>query len=243
MDIIKHHFYECGELMLIFSILLAENKPTLNQLLQIELQQEGYEVTLATDGKQALTLFSQHNWDLLLLDWVLPQLSGLEISRRIRKISDVPIILLSPRNDVAAIIAGLDAGADDYITIPFEISELLARIRTALRRPHYGERTNTVIIYQLADLILDIKRRIVTRAGIPIELTRREFDLLQYLMEHQDQVINRNQLLISVWGYQYVGETNVVDVYIRYLRNKLDRGHKIKLIHTIRGVGYVLRKP
>lgn len=225
------------------SILLVEDEQSVSQFIQLELEHEGYEVLVAADGEQALEYFHQHEWSLILLDWMIPKLNGLEVCRRIRRTSDVPIILLSARDYVGDVIAGLDTGADDYITKPFEIEELLARIRTALRRPTQAASTEEKEVYQLADLILDVKKRVVTRAGDRIELTQREFELLQYLLEHAGEVINREQLLSSVWGYDFVGETNVVDVYIRYLRNKLDRGYQHKLIQTVRGVGYVLREP
>lgn len=225
------------------SILLVEDEQSVSQFIQLELEHEGYEVLVAEDGEQALEYFHQKEWSLILLDWMIPKLNGLEVCRRIRRTSDVPIILLSARDYVGDIIAGLDTGADDYITKPFEIEELLARIRTALRRPTQAASMEEKDVYQLADLILDVKKRAVTRAGDRIELTQREFELLQYLMEHAGEVISREQLLSSVWGYDFMGETNVVDVYIRYLRNKLDRGYPHKLIQTVRGVGYVLREP
>ena len=234
---------KCGEHMSAHSILLVEDEQSVSQFIQLELEHEGYEVLVAVDGEQALEFFQQGEWSLILLDWMLPKLNGLEVCRRIRRVSDVPIILLSARDYVGDIIAGLDTGADDYITKPFEIEELLARIRTALRRPNHAANPEEKEVYQLADLILDVKKRVVTRAGDRIELTQREFELLQYLMEHLGEVIGREQLLSSVWGYDFVGETNVVDVYIRYLRNKLDRGYQHKLIQTVRGVGYVLREP
>ncbi|WP_430107901.1 response regulator transcription factor [Paenibacillus sp. B1-33] len=224
------------------SILLVEDEQSVSQFIQLELEHEGYEVLLAEDGEQALEFFYQNEWSLILLDWMIPKLNGLEVCRRIRRTSDVPIILLSARDYVGDVIAGLDTGADDYITKPFEIEELLARIRTALRRPNQAASTEQKE-YRLSDLTLDVKKRIVSRAGDRIELTQREFELLQYLLEHAGEVISREQLLSSVWGYDFVGETNVVDVYIRYLRNKLDRGYQHKLIQTVRGVGYVLREP
>ncbi|MBG9735580.1 response regulator transcription factor [Paenibacillus alvei] len=225
------------------SILLVEDEQSVSQFIQLELEHEGYEVLLAEDGEQALEFFYQNEWSLILLDWMIPKLNGLEVCRRIRRTSDVPIILLSARDYVGDVIAGLDTGADDYITKPFEIEELLARIRTALRRPTQAASTEQKEVYRLSDLTLDVKKRIVSRAGDRIELTQREFELLQYLLEHAGEVISREQLLSSVWGYDFVGETNVVDVYIRYLRNKLDRGYQHKLIQTVRGVGYVLREP
>lgn len=223
--------------MSIPSILLVEDEQKISQFIQLELQREGYKVKIAQDGEQALDYFYHSDWNLILLDWMLPKLDGLEVCRRIRKTSDVPIIMISAEDYIGNVIAGLDTGADDYITKPFEIEELLARIRAALRRPYQKAHG----VQQIADLMLDVRGRMVTRAGENIELTQREFELLQYLMEHKGKVASREEILSSVWGYDFVGETNVVDVYIRYLRNKLDRGYPLKLIHTVHGVGYVLR--
>lgn len=223
------------------SILLVEDENNVSQFIQLELQHEGYEVTSATDGEQALEFFPLKDWSLILLDWMLPKLDGLEVCRRIRKTSDVPIILLTARDYIGDKIAGLDTGADDYITKPFEIEELLARIRTILRRSQREKNPSATSVFQVEDLVVDVKKRLVTRREERIELTQREFELLLFLMQHQGEVISRDLLLSSVWGYDFAGETNIVDVYIRYLRNKLDRNYKPKLIHTIRGVGYVLR--
>lgn len=222
-------------------ILLVEDEHNVSQFIQLELQHEGYEVTVAVNGEQALEYFQKKDWNLILLDWMLPKLDGLEVCRRIRRTSNVPIILLTARDYLGDKIAGLDTGADDYITKPFEIEELLARVRTNLRRNTHERNHSESDILQVEDLILDVKKRFVTRAEARIDLTQREFDLLNFLMQHQGEVIGRDRLLSVVWGYDFVGETNVVDVYIRYLRNKVDRNYHPKLIHTVRGVGYVLR--
>ncbi|WP_028545411.1 response regulator transcription factor [Paenibacillus taiwanensis] len=222
-------------------ILLVEDEHNVSQFIQLELEHEGYEVTVAQDGEQALEYVSQDSWSLILLDWMIPKLNGLEVCRRIRKTSDVPIILVTARDDIGDLIAGLDTGADDYITKPFEIEEMLARIRTVLRRYHCAVGTPNAAVHQIEDLVVDVKKRLVNRADARIELTQREFDLLLFLLEHQGEVISRERLLSAVWGFDFVGETNVVDVYIRYLRNKLDRQYNTKLIHTVRGVGYVIR--
>ncbi|MEC0240886.1 response regulator transcription factor [Paenibacillus dokdonensis] len=222
-------------------ILLVEDEHNVSQFIQLELQHEGYEVTVAVNGEQALEYFQKKDWNLILLDWMLPKLDGLEVCRRIRKTSDVPIILLTARDYLGDKIAGLDTGADDYITKPFEIEELLARVRTNLRRNTHERNHSVSDVLQMEDLILDVKKRFVTRAEVRIDLTQREFDLLYFLMQHQGEVISRDRLLSVVWGYDFVGETNIVDVYIRYLRNKVDRNYHPKLIHTVRGVGYVLR--
>ena len=222
-------------------ILLVEDEQNVSKFIQLELQHEGYEVTVAVNGEQALEYFQAKDWNLILLDWMLPKLDGLEVCRRIRRTSNVPIILLTARDYLGDKIAGLDTGADDYITKPFEIEELLARVRTNLRRNTQERNHSESDVLQTEDLILDVKKRFVTRAEVRIDLTQREFDLLYFLMQHQGEVISRDRLLSVVWGYDFVGETNIVDVYIRYLRNKVDRNYHPKLIHTVRGVGYVLR--
>lgn len=221
------------------SILLVEDEEHVAQFIELELQHEGYCVEVAQDGEQGWELAQQDCWDLILLDWMLPKLDGLEICRRIRKSSSVPIILLTARDYKGDKIAGLDTGADDYVTKPFDIEELLARIRAVLRRNKTMDIDQEIL--QLLDLSIDVKKHRVAREGKPIELTQREFDLLLFMMKHQGQVLNRDTLLSAVWSFDFAGESNIVDVYIRYLRNKVDRGYNPKLIQTIRGVGYVLR--
>lgn len=223
------------------SILLVEDEENVTQFIQLELQFEGYYVEVASDGQQGLALSQQKEWDLILLDWMLPKLDGLEVCRRIRKLSEVPIIILTARDYVGDKIAGLDTGADDYITKPFEIEELLARIRANIRRNKKGQASTNDGVLQIEDLLLDEKKRLVSRSGIQIELTQREFELLLFLLKHAGTVLTRERLLSNVWGFDFAGETNIVDVYIRYLRNKLDRDFTPKLIQTVRGVGYVLR--
>ncbi|WP_409250682.1 response regulator transcription factor [Bacillus sp. SCS-153A] len=220
------------------TILLVEDEINVSQFIRLELEHEGYEVTAVEDGSQALDYFTEKEFSVVLLDWMLPGLDGLEVCRRIRKKSDVPIIILTARDYIGDKIAGLDRGADDYITKPFEIEELLARIRAVMRR-HKGKKENEVL--QVENLIVDLKSRQVTREGHDIELTQREFDLLVFLMKHKGEALSRDWLLSAVWGYEFAGETNVVDVYIRYLRNKVDREYEPKLIHTVRGIGYILR--
>ncbi|WP_047152011.1 response regulator transcription factor [Aneurinibacillus tyrosinisolvens] len=223
------------------SILLVEDEDNVARFIQLELEFEGYYVEVASDGQQGWELSQQKEWDLILLDWMLPKLNGLEVCRRIRKLSEIPIIVLTARDYVGDKIAGLDTGADDYITKPFEIEELLARIRANLRRHNKEKGAANEGIMQLEDLLLDERKRLVFRSENQIELTQREFDLLLYLMQNAGTVLTREQLLSNVWGFDFVGETNVVDVYIRYLRNKLDRDFTPKLIQTVRGIGYVLR--
>ncbi|QHA90984.1 response regulator transcription factor [Bacillus sp. N1-1] len=221
------------------TILLVEDEVNVIQFMQLELEHEGYEVTTAKDGEEAMARFQEKEWSIILLDWMLPKLDGLEVCRRIRKTSQVPIIILTARDYVGDKILGLDRGADDYITKPFEIEELLARIRAVLRRVlAQGEKEDKLVIENLE---VNLKSRRVTREGNEIELTQREFDLLVFLMKHEGEALSREWLLSAVWGYDFAGETNVVDVYIRYLRNKLDRDYEPTLIHTVRGIGYILR--
>lgn len=221
-------------------ILLVEDEEKLARFIELELTHEGYQVDKAFDGRSGLTAAENGRYDLMLLDIMLPELNGLEVLRRIRRVSGLPVILLTARDAVMDKVTGLDTGADDYITKPFSIEELLARIRAALRRKTAHAQKET--LFSLAGLTLDVSRRRVTRDGREIELTGREFSLLQYFMENATIVLTREQLLEAVWGYAYMGETNVVDVYVRYLRGKIDDGFEKKLLHTVRGVGYVLRE-
>ncbi|WP_226619795.1 response regulator transcription factor [Cytobacillus firmus] len=226
------------------SILVAEDEARIARLLEIELEFEGYRVTKAMDGFQAMELYRTGSWDLIILDIMLPGFSGIEILRRIRsKDKQTPILLLTAKSSVEDKVSGLDLGANDYITKPFQIEELLARIRAALRvKTAAAEKTPAIDCLEVSDLKLNEKTREVSRGDQSIELTPREFDLLVYLMTNKKQVLNREQILEAVWGYDFLGDTNVVDVYIRYLRKKIDLPEMPSLIHTIRGVGYVLKE-
>jgi len=226
------------------SILVAEDEAKIARLLEIELEFEGYQVTKAMDGYQAMELYRTGRWDLIILDIMLPGFSGIEILRRIRsKDKQTPILLLTAKSSVEDKVSGLDLGANDYITKPFQIEELLARIRAALRIKSAGTEEPAVHdCLEVSDLKLNEKTREVSRGDKAIELTPREFDLLVYLMTNKRQVLNREQILEAVWGYDFLGDTNVVDVYIRYLRKKIDMPERPALIHTIRGVGYVLKE-
>ncbi len=220
-------------------VLLVEDEEKLARFVELELLHEGYRVDKAFDGRQGLEMAESGEYDLMLLDIMLPGINGLEVLRRIRKASSLPVIMLTARDAVMDKVTGLDMGADDYITKPFSIEELLARIRVALRKSTAkGEEPS---LLTCADLSLDASRHRVIRAGQEIELTGREFALLQYFLENKTHVLTREQVLSHVWGYQYMGETNVVDVYVRYLRSKIDGPFEKKLLHTVRGVGYVLR--
>ncbi|WP_409175854.1 response regulator transcription factor [Brevibacillus fortis] len=223
-------------------ILIVEDEEKIARVIQLELEYEGYESEIAKTGLEALEQYNQGGWNLILLDVLLPGLSGIEVLRRIRvKDSTTPVILLTARNAVVDKVNGLDQGANDYITKPFEIEELLARIRSCLRLSQMTRIVEASSKVEVADLSLDEKSREVTRGSSQIELTPREFDLLLYLMQNKNQVLNREQILTHVWGFDYFGDTNVVDVYIRYLRKKVDQGYETPLLHTVRGVGYMLK--
>lgn len=222
-------------------ILIVEDEEKIARVLQLELEYEGYSVTIKHNGTEGLDAAAEGGYSLVLLDVMLPGLSGLEVLRRLRKTdSQTPVILLTARDSIPDKVTGLDIGANDYVTKPFEIEELLARIRAALRQN--GTKTEdigTFLTYD--DLRVNEKTREVRRGDKEVELTPREFDLLVYMLKHPQQVLTREQILSSVWGYDYIGDTNVVDVYIRYIRKKLDYPYEKKLIHTIRGVGYAIK--
>ena len=225
-------------------ILLVEDEEKLARMVELELKYEGYEVSKAADGRTGLEMALTGDYDLILLDIMLPALNGMEVLRRLRREKLVPVIMLTARDTVMDKVAGLDAGADDYITKPFAIEELLARIRAALRNKAEGAAAVPEQVGKLTagPLVMDVDRHEVEVDGKPVELTRREFDLLKYLLENKEKVVTREVLLDNVWGFDFVGETNTVDVYIRFLRSKIDEKFGVKLIHTVRGVGYVIRE-
>ncbi|AEP86294.1 MULTISPECIES: two-component system response regulator YkoG [Bacillus] len=222
-------------------ILIVEDEEKIARVLQLELEYEGYSVTIKHDGTEGLNAAAEGGYSLVLLDVMLPGLSGLEVLRRLRKTDQqTPVILLTARDSIPDKVTGLDIGANDYVTKPFEIEELLARIRAALRQN--GTKTEdigTFLTYD--DLRVNEKTREVRRGDKEVELTPREFDLLVYMLKHPQQVLTREQILNSVWGFDYIGDTNVVDVYIRYIRKKLDYPYEKQLIHTVRGVGYAIK--
>lgn len=225
-------------------ILIVEDEESLVSFIAEELKYENYEVLIAADGQEALTLFdaNEERVNLLLLDWMLPKVDGLTVARKIRRRSQVPILMMTARDQVVDKVSGLDAGVDDYFTKPFDIEELLARIRVILRREERIQSLqNEPIINQYQDLTMDVVKRTVTRDGQTIMLTQKEFDLLYELMKKPEEVFTRDELLNEVWGYDYIGQTNTVDVFVRALRNKLDDDQHPRLIQTVRGVGYVLR--
>ena len=221
-------------------ILLIEDEEKLARMVELELRYEGYEVEKAFDGRTGLDRALSGEHELILLDIMLPALSGMEVLRRLRRESQVPVIMLTARDTVVDKVSGLDSGADDYITTPFAIEELLARIRAALRKRPAAPADAPLLT--CGSLVMDVERHTVEVDGRGVELTRREFDLLHYLLENKGKVISRESLLDNVWGFDFVGETNAVDVYIRFLRSKIDEQFGVKLIHTVRGVGYVIRE-
>ena len=220
-------------------ILLVEDEEKLARFVELELCHEGYSVTKAFTGAQGYELAASGGFDLILLDIMLPEINGMEVLRRLRKVSSTPVIMLTARDEVMDKVAGLDQGADDYITKPFAIEELFARIRAALRK-RAGDAGEDLLL-TASGVSLDIKRHTVTVQGNPIVLTKREFDLLSYLLKNKGIVVTRDMLLENVWDYNFDGGTNAVDVYIRFLRGKIDEVFDIKLIHTVRGVGYVIK--
>ena len=221
-------------------ILLIEDEEKLARMVELELRYEGYEVEKAFDGRTGLDRALSGEHELILLDIMLPALSGMEVLRRLRRESQVPVIMLTARDTVVDKVSGLDSGADDYITKPFAIEELLARIRAALRKRPAAPADAPLLT--CGSLVMDVERHTVEVDGRGVELTRREFDLLHYLLENKGKVISRESLLDNVWGFDFVGETNAVDVYIRFLRSKIDEQFGVNLIHTVRGVGYVIRE-
>lgn len=225
-------------------ILLVEDEESLASFILEELRFEGYEVLYAADGEQALKTYeeNQEKITMILLDWMLPKYDGITVARRIRRKSQVPIIMMTARDQLTDKVIGLDAGTDDYITKPFDIEELLARIRVVIRRAgQLQQLQQQPLTYQYQDLSLDLAKRVVERFGEVIQLTQKEFDLLSELIKRSEDVLTRDELLNAVWGYDYFGQTNVVDVYIRSLRNKMDYKPTQRIIQTVRGVGYVLR--
>lgn len=221
-------------------ILIVEDEEKIARFIELELIHEGYKVIKADNGRTGLEIAEIGEADLIILDVMLPEINGLEVLRRIRKVSEVPIIMLTARDAVMDKVSGLDAGADDYITKPFAIEELLARIRTALKKRVFTVKKDEDVI-RCGLLTLDKMRHKVMYGDTEIELTNREFTLLQILMENKNIVLTRDVLIEKVCGYNYVGETNVIDVYVRYLRTKIDDVFKVKIISTVRGVGYVIK--
>jgi DNA-binding response OmpR family regulator len=220
-------------------ILLVEDDTKLAGFIEEELILEGYQVTVAHNGLDGLTIARNLQPDLLILDWMLPGISGLDLCLRLRSTGiQVPIIMLTAKDEIPDRVAGLNAGADDYVTKPFSIEELLARVKARLRRSH----PEAPDLFEFEDLTLNRLTREVYRNTQLIELTAKEFDLLEYLLRHPRQVMTRDRILEKVWGYDFMGESNIIEVYIRALRLKLEVKNPKRLLHTVRGVGYVLRE-
>ncbi len=224
-------------------ILIIDHDDELINQMKSELEHDNDQVTTCSDERNGLELaLSNQNWDLILLDVHLPELNGFEILRRIRQSNEfVPIIIISSRDSLLERIMGLDQGANDYITKPFAMEELLARIRNAIRQHAKLQMIQQSSIYREQDLVLNLKSREVFRQNQLILLTPKEFDLLRYLIQYKNEIRTREQIISEVWGYDFLGDTNVVDVYIRYLRLKIDKGFPTKYIHTVRGFGYLFR--
>lgn len=220
-------------------ILVADDDPEIVSLLKRGLSYEGYTVDTAADGAEALAKIREREPDLIILDIMMPPPDGLEVSKRLRSVSDVPILMLTARGTVGDKIAGLDAGADDYLVKPFSFEELLARVRALLRRRKPRQEGE---ILRFADLTMDTIAREVKRGNDPIPLSTQEFNLLELFMRHPRQVLTREVIYDRIWGYDFEGESNVIEVYISYLRSKLEARQRPRLIHTVRGVGYVLKE-
>lgn len=223
-------------------ILIIEDEAKIARFVELELVHEGNEVDKALDGREGLDKALTGNYDLILLDVMLPGLNGMEVLRRIRLEKDTPVIMLTARDAVMDKVSGLDAGADDYITKPFAIEELLARIRVALKNHRNNATLGTGHRIEIGEVCLDEDRHEVLVRGEEVELSHREFELLHMLMRNKNIVLDREKLMNEVCGYDYIGETNIIDVYVRYLRTKIDDRYGIKLIHTVRGVGYVIKE-
>lgn len=219
-------------------ILIVEDESAIAEFLATELRFEGFEVLIARDGLRGMTAARQEAPDLILLDRMLPGLDGLDFCRRMRATSDVPIIMLTAKGEVSDKVEGLNTGANDYVSKPFHFEELLARVNAQLRQRKAPPRVR----FELADLSLDLETREVRRGDRLLELTPREFGLLEYLIRHPRQVLTRDQILNAVWGFDFGGDDSVLEVYVRYLRNKIEAEGRPKLIHTVRGVGYALKE-
>ena len=225
-------------------IFIVEDERRIARFLQSELEHEGFETATEANGRRAFERIMQEDYNLVLLDVMLPDMDGMEICRRVREVTDIPIIMLTARDEIEDKVNGLDIGADDYVTKPFVMQELMARIRVALRKHPVQRQQEEPEGEKLTvrDLVLYPSRYEVQVKGENVELTKKEYSLLEYLMRNKRMVLSRDQILQEVWGYDYVGDTNVVDVYIRYLRSKIDDKFHDKYIHTVRGVGYVVKE-
>lgn len=222
-------------------VLIVEDEAKIARFLQMELEHEGFATATEANGRKALDRIAQEDYDLVLLDIMLPEMDGIEVCRRVRALSDIPVIMVTAKDDVMDKVTGLDIGADDYVTKPFAVPELLARIRAALRKKRAPAEKTDESTLNVQNMMLIPSRYEVLVDGRPVELTKKEYDLLEYLVRNKNLVLDRERILQEVWGYEYAGDTNVVDVYVRYLRSKLDEPFGQKYIHTVRGVGYVVK--
>ncbi|MBQ9238191.1 MAG: response regulator transcription factor [Treponema sp.] len=231
-------------------VLIVEDEPGISSFMQLELEHEGYEAVVVSDGRAALTACETARWDVVLLDVLLPELNGLEVLRRIRKVSRVPVIMVTARSETYDRVAGLDTGADDYIIKPFAIEELLARIRSVLRRSSHGDDAAQTMfsaemgtVITIGDVVLDTKACTVTVAQQPVTLTKTEYLLLHCFMTHPDEVLSREKIIDAVWGISHYIDASAVDVYVRYIRAKIDAPGNPSHITTVRGIGYVMKTP
>ncbi|WP_316572249.1 response regulator transcription factor [Neobacillus sp. YIM B06451] len=223
-------------------ILIIEDDDKIARIIQLELEFEGYKVSIAHTGREGMRMVENKNIDLVILDVMIPELNGMEVLRRIRQENNkIIIIMLTARSSVYDKVNGLDLGANDYMTKPFEIEELLARIRTNLRFKPKGESSIENAIQKIGAIEIDTNTREVSKWGTLVELTPREYDLLLYLVTNKNRALEREQILAEVWGYDYYGDTNIVDVYIRYLRKKLTDSKEESFIQTVRSVGYMIK--
>lgn len=220
------------------NILIVEDEAQISRFLQLELEHENYACTVCADGRAALDTALARDFDLIVLDVMLPSLNGIEVLRRLRQVKQTPVIILTARDQVVDKVTGLDIGANDYMTKPFAIEELLARIRLHTKRAATQNASANITCGKLA---VNPDARVVTYDGHIIDLTKKEFDLLEFLMQNRNIVVSREKLLDAVWGFDFYGSTNVVDVYVRYLRSKIDDVYGVTVIETVRGAGYVIR--
>lgn len=220
-------------------ILVVEDEAEIARYLRRGLTLEGFQVEVASDGQAALTAARDNPPELVILDLMLPGVDGLEVARRLRSVSDLPIIMLTARDSVPARVAGLEAGADDYLIKPFAFEELLARVRVQLRR---GRRADQPVVLRYGPLTMDTAAHETQIGGRRVELTAKEYELLELFMQHPQQVLTREVIYDRVWGYDFGGESNIIEVYVRYLRQKLEAGGEVRVLQTVRGVGYILRE-
>ncbi len=222
-------------------ILIIEDESKIARFIELELRHEGYIVDISNDGREGLDKCLNNDYDMVILDVMLPSLNGMEVLRRIRNVSNIAVIMLSAKGEITDKVMGLDIGADDYMSKPFAIEELLARIRVCLKRKGITSKSEDETILSVNNLMINEKKHSVSYKDEVIELTKKEFDLLSYLVKNKNVVMTRESVLENIWGYDYFGDTNVVDVYVRYIRSKIDNRFDVKIINTVRGVGYVVK--